>query len=93
MSKIKHITQSRTGITGVIKSPYLGVVYEPNIHQPIVYFTKPKNISQEAFDIVVDDILKQIQGLSQKSVEALTSKGENMNPSKSTPFNKLKEEV
>ena len=76
MSKIKHITQSRTGITGVIKSPYLGVVYEPNIHQPIVYFIKPKGVSQEAFDIVVDDILKQIQGLSNKSVEALTNKGE-----------------
>ena len=76
MSKIKYITQSRTGIPGVIKRPYIGVVYEPNVEQPIVYFTKPKNISQEAFDIVIDDILKQIQGLSQKSVEALTNKGE-----------------
>ena len=75
MAKIKHITQSRTGIAGVIKSPYLGVVYEPNIEQPIVYFTRPKGVSKEAFDIVVDDILKQIQGLSSTSVEAL-QKGE-----------------
>ena len=77
MTKIKHITQSRTGITGIIKSPYLGVVYEPNIEQPIVYFTRPKNVSKEVFDIVVDDILKQIQGLSHKSVEALTNDTEN----------------
>lgn len=65
------MTQSRTGIAGVVKSPYIGVVYEPNIEQPIVYFTKPKNISNETFEIVVDDILKQIQGLSKKSVEVL----------------------
>lgn len=69
--KLKYMTQSRTGITGVIKSPYIGVVYEPNIEQPIVYFTKPKNISSEAFEIIVDDILKQMQGLSKKSVEVL----------------------
>lgn len=69
--KVKYMTQSRTGITGVVKSPYIGVVYEPNIEQPIVYFTKPRNISSEAFEIVVDDILKQIQGLSKQSVEVL----------------------
>ena len=69
--KVKYMTQSRTGITGVVKSPYIGVVYEPNIEQPIVYFAKPKNISNEAFDVIVDDILKQIQGLSKKSVEVL----------------------
>lgn len=69
--KIKYMTQSRTGITGVVKSPYIGVVYEPNIEQPIVYFTKPKSVSNEAFEIIVDDILKQIQGLSKKSVEVL----------------------
>lgn len=73
MSKVKHITQSRTGIAGIIKSPYLGVVYEPNIMQPVVYFTRPKNISQEAFDIIVDDILKQVQWLSRESVKALTN--------------------
>lgn len=71
MRKIKHITQSRTGIAGVIKSPYLGVVYEPNVEQPIVYFTRPKGVNKEVFDIVVDDILKQIQGLTSVSVEAL----------------------
>ena len=69
--KIKHMTQSRTGIAGVVKSPYIGVVYEPNIEQPVVYFTKPKNISNEAFEVIVDDILKQIQGLSKRSVEVL----------------------
>ena len=69
--KIKYMTQSRTGITGVVKSPYIGVVYEPNIEQPIVYCTKPKSVSNEAFEIIVDDILKQIQGLSKKSVEVL----------------------
>ena len=71
VSKIKYMTQSRTGIAGVIKSPYIGVLYEPNIEQPLVYFTKPKNVTQEQFDIVVDDVMKQIQGLSKKSVEAL----------------------
>lgn len=69
--KVKYMTQSRTGITGVVKSPYIGVVYEPNIEQPIVYFTKPKIMSNEAFEIIVDDILKQIQGLSKKTVEVL----------------------
>ena len=69
--KIKYMTQSRTGIAGVVKSPYIGVVYEPNIEQPVVYFTKPKNISNEAFEVIVDDILKQIQGLSKRSVEVL----------------------
>ena len=69
--KVKYMTQSRTGITGLVKSPYIGVVYEPNIEQPIVYFTKPKSVSNEAFEIIVDDILKQIQGLSKRSVEIL----------------------
>lgn len=71
MNKILSITQSRTGITGAIKSPYIGVLFEPNIEQPVVYFTKPKYVTQEQFDIVVDDLLKQIQGLSKQSVEAL----------------------
>lgn len=71
MPKIRHITQSRTGITGVIKSPYIGVLFEPNIEQPLVYFTRPKSVTKEQFDIVVDDILKQIQGLSRKTIEEI----------------------
>lgn len=82
MKKIKYMTQSRTGMAGIYKSPYIGIVFEPNIHNPLVYFRKPKWMLQETFDIIVDDILNQIQRLSEESVKALEQSSDELEEKK-----------
>ena len=71
MSKIKAISPVSRGIKGLYKSESINVIFEPNISSPIVYFKKPKWLTDKQFNAVVDDIISQISGLSEKTANML----------------------
>ena len=68
--KIKAISIARNGIAN-IKSPTIMLHTEPNIIEPLVYLRKPKHITDEQFEAVIDDLASQIVGLNSYSVSKL----------------------
>lgn len=70
MSKVQAISIAKNGIAH-IKSPTLLLHREPNTIEPLVYFRKPKNITDKQFESIVADLSNQIVGLNTQSVVLL----------------------
>ena len=70
MSKVQAISVAKNGIAH-IKSPVVLLHREPNIIEPLVYFRKPKNITDKQFESIVADLSSQIVGLNTQSVVLL----------------------
>jgi len=74
MRKVKSISTSNKGVVGLYNSPSVNVFYEPNIMTPIMYCRRPKWLTVDEFSVISEDLLSQIKGLSQKSVDILENK-------------------
>lgn len=73
MSKITNVSISLNGLPHR-KTPSLNVHEDEVGVYPVIYFTKPKYIANEVFEIILRDITNQINGLDTKSVAILEVK-------------------
>ena len=70
MSKVQRISIAKNGIAH-IKSPVVLLHREPNTIEPLVYFRKPRHITDKQFESIVADLSSQIAGLNAQSVAIL----------------------
>ena len=70
MNKVQGISIAKNGIAH-IKSPVVLLHREPNTIEPLVYFRKPRNITDKQFESIVADLSSQIVGLNTQSVALL----------------------
>jgi hypothetical protein len=70
-NKITDLTVCKNGLEGAFKSPAILVQTGSNILSPIVYFRKPRHLSDKQFKAVIDDIMSQFKGLSEETIEVL----------------------
>lgn len=70
MSNLTAISISKHGVRGLYKSPSVNAHFGNKI-APILYFRKPKWVTDEQFESIIDDIASQIVGLNTRTVVEL----------------------
>ncbi len=82
MIKVNGFSKTKDGIEMAFKSPALIVHIEPNTFAPILYFRKPSWLTDKQYKLVVADVMSQIKGLTQETVDALETDTTNIQPAR-----------